>query len=98
MSFLIIIPPSDIFQKMIWRDITKMIMPFGGCTDIVLTLILLVAIFTIQNDAKKLKITEPWHVGYTLLRLLSESHLMNTKLTGLSGFQIIRLHVLWAKV
>ena len=81
MSFLIIIPPSDIFQKMIWRDITPIIRPFGGCTGLGLTLMLLVAIFTTQNDAKKLKKTETLACGL----YSSEITLMNTKLTGLSG-------------
>ena len=41
-------------------------------------------ILPIQNDAKKklLKWLKPWHMG-THLRVLSESYLMNTNMTGL---------------
>ena len=55
----------------------------------VLTLMLLVANLSIQNDAKKNeKLLKPWHMG-THLRMLSESYPMNTNKTGFRWFSKI---------
>ena len=50
------------------------------------TLKLLVAIFTIKYDAKKVeKLLKPWHVG-TLLRVVCEKYPLNINMTGFRWF------------
>ena len=54
-----------------------------------LTLMLLVANLPIQNDAKSMKNSpKPWHMG-THLKVLTESFLMSTNMTGFRCFSKI---------